>query len=157
MRFFFRRNARIISVSQTEVIDTDALLGLFFERDAHAAAAYRIMQQLAERNTTIIIPPTTLSEFALLASSKIGVQKTQEAVERLASKHFRTFTVTPQVTHEAVALYQKQTSKEESLFDCFVMVTAQHETADCIFSFDKGYTKNGFVLIEDFFRQHEKE
>ncbi len=135
----------------TTVVDTDALLGLFVVQDVHHVVARQIMQELAKRKAALVIPPTTLSEFALLASSRIGMQQTREAVSTLASPQFRTFEITPEVTSEAVGLYQKQTSKEESLFDCFVMVAAKSEQADCIFSFDKGYKRNGFVLIRDFF------
>jgi predicted nucleic acid-binding protein len=53
----------------------------------------------------------------------------------------------------ATQFFYQQRTKEESLCDCFVMALAKKVQADCIFSFDQGYTKNGFVLIEDFIEQ----
>jgi hypothetical protein len=56
------------------------------------------------------------------------------------------YPISDDITHNAVSFYKTQTSKKESLFDCYVMAAAKKLAADCIFSFDKGYVKNGFVL-----------
>jgi predicted nucleic acid-binding protein len=137
----------------TTAIDTDTLLGLFMPHDVHHKTVQQILDRLADQQCALVIPPTTLGEFALLASSRIGMNQTHAAVEILTSDHFQPFAITPNITYEAATLYRQQTSKEESLFDCFVMVTAKRLEADCIFSFDHGFTKNGFVLIEDFLEQ----
>ena len=134
----------------TTIIDTDVLLGLFLPYDVHHENATAILGKLRQLHCTILISPTTLGEFALLASSRIGRQQTQAAVGLLTSNQFRTLAITPQIAHEAAALYQKQTSKEESLFDCFLMILATQSHVDCICAFDRGYTKKGFTLVGDF-------
>lgn len=133
----------------TTVIDTDALLGLFNPVDVHHRRTLVLMERLKERSCEIVILPTTLGEFALLATSRITLSRTQAAVQVLSSPDFRLYDVNTTLTEEAVRIYQAQTSKEESLFDCLVMAAAKASQADCIFSFDRGYRKNGFSLIED--------
>ena len=128
------------------IVDTDALLGLFNAIDALHKSAAMLAEKLTEERANIFLLPTTLAEFALLASSRVGVQQTKTAIDHLTQSGYIPVDVTEELTKEAVSLYQKQTSKEESLFDCYVMVAARKITADYIFSFDGGYTKNGFSL-----------
>lgn len=135
------------------VIDTDALLALFNSSDSLHKKASGLLLQLSKKKGVTFILPTTLSEFALLASSRIGAYETRQIVHQLISKGYLSIDITDKITKEAVELYQKQTSKEESLFDCYAMVGANYIKADCIFSFDEGYTKNGFVLIADYFKK----
>lgn len=129
------------------IVDTDALLGLFNTNDSLHRLSVLTAKKIATKKANIFILPTTLCEFALLASSRIGFKETQKAVELLAGSDYLTVELTEKETKEAVSLYHKQTSKEESLFDCFVMVAAKRIGADGIFSFDKGYVKNGLNLV----------
>lgn len=131
------------------IVDTDALLGLFFQEDPHTEEVKALAEKLAEREVEYWVLTTTLGEFALLASSKIGVVQTKEALKQLREMSYGVVGVDDELMNEACELYYKQTSKEESLFDCCVMAAAKKVGADCIFSFDKGYKKNGFKLAED--------
>ena len=131
------------------IIDTDALLGIFNPKDPHNKASVVLLDKLLQRDDEIFLLSTTLAEFALLASSRIGIRETKKSIKRIMASDYSTLNITEEVTAKAVELYFKQTSKEESLFDCYVMVAAWKISADYIFSFDKGYEKNGFVLAKD--------
>lgn len=131
------------------IVDTDVLLGLYNSGDIHHSEAVELAKKVLEKKMNIFILPTTLGEFALLASSKIGKRDSQKAISHLMNSDFLTTDITLELTKEAIELYEKQTSKEESLFDCFIMATAKKLFCDGIFSFDKGYRKNGFKLIEE--------
>lgn len=135
------------------VIDTDALLGIAYAQDAHYTQATSILAAFVRGNAQIIVLPTTMCEFSLLATSRIGMAKTKEVVKTLMSGKYTILPITDALVRHAFDLYLRQTSKEESLFDCYNMVIATMFHADCIFSFDRGYTKNGFVLAEDFFKK----
>ncbi len=129
------------------IIDTDALLGLSNINDVHHGRATTLLRKLRDEDATIFLLHTTLGEFALLASSRIGVKETKNALKRLTNGGFVFIDINESLTKEAVLLYQNQTSKEESLFDCYIMVAAKKIAADAIFSFDKGYEKNTFTLV----------
>lgn len=137
------------------IVDTDVLVGLFDKNDALHSRAKKVVQQLAEMKIDIAILPTTLGEFVTLSTIRMGRHKTQTAASELLRSDFIQLETTPELTRNAVTLYLKQTSKEESLFDCYNMVAAQRYHADCIFSFDRGYTKNGFVLAQDFVKKNQ--
>jgi len=137
----------------TIVIDTDALVGLANADDSHHTQALRLAEELITRQASIHILPTTLAEFALVATTKIGLARSQKAAHHVRAR-YALMDVQGDITDEALNLYAKQTSKENSLFDCYVMIAAKRLSADCIFSFDGGYTQNGFTLIEEFLATH---
>lgn len=129
------------------IVDTDALLGLFNTNDASHLKAVALAKLALQRGINFFILPTTLCEFALLASSRIGAKQAQQAVSILTASDYLGIDINEEMTKEAVKLYGQQTSKEESLFDCFVMIAAKKIRADFILSFDKGYIKRGFTLL----------
>jgi predicted nucleic acid-binding protein len=132
----------------TVLVDTDALIGLADVADGHYEQSTRLAHALLQRQATIFILPTTLAEFALVASGKIGMRATQQIVAVLI-RSYTGVDIDQTLVAGAKARYDVQTSKEHSLFDCFVMEAAQRLAADCIFSYDKGYRQNGFTLVED--------
>src|SRR6266545_96948 len=132
----------------TVLVDTDALIGLADVADRHYEQSTRLAHALIQRQATIFILPTTLAEFALVASGKIGMRATQLIVDVLL-RSYTGVDIDQTVVAGAKTRYAVQTSKEHSLFDCFVMEAAQRLAADCIFSYDKGYRQNGFTLIQD--------
>lgn len=135
------------------IVDTDALLGIANIKDKHHHKATTLAQKFEKIAIDIIILPTVLGEFSLLATSRIGVDQTKKFVRYIMEQPFIKVSIDEEFTNEAVNLYQKQTSKEESLFDCYVMIAARKYHADCILSFDTGYSKNGFLLAGDFANQ----
>ena len=132
------------------VLDTDGLLGLFNPLDNQADRAVELAERLADAGAEFWVLPTTLAEFALLASSRVGVDRTKSALRQIEEMCFGVLDVNRPLLREAMKLYDKQTSKEESLFDCLVMVGAESVGAQYIFSFDLGYKKNGYQLASDF-------
>lgn len=131
----------------TVVVDTDALLALADVHDAHHAHAQELTHKLIEKDAVIVLAPTTLSEFALLCAKRIGIGVAKRLVQGML-EDYTVFELDYALLVEASQLYDKQTSLAESLFDCVVMAVARKIKADAIFSFDKGYVKNGFTLID---------
>src|SRR5581483_4772580 len=113
--------------------------------DALHERATEISLKLIDQGVGTAILNTTLGEFALLAASKIGRKQAQRAVKELLDADTELLDITPAITKHAVALYQQQTSKDESLFDCYVMAAAKTYNIPFIFSFDKGYKKNSYI------------
>jgi predicted nucleic acid-binding protein len=132
----------------TIIVDTDTLIGLTIATDVHHVRVVELYNSLPP-DTTFYVLSDTLCEFATLSTIKVGREKTQRAVTDIVNSHVL-ITLEPNIAFDAVQLYQKQTSKGNSLFDCAVMSAATSHKTDCIFSFDKGYKQNGFVLLEDF-------
>ena len=124
------------------IIDSDALLALINSKDSLHERAKALLIELHTQGAELILLPTTLSEFALIATNRVGQNQTKAVVEVWTERaNHQVIEVDKELTSFAVKLFQKQTSKEESLFDCFVMAAASRYKYDAIFSFDKGYLK----------------
>jgi predicted nucleic acid-binding protein len=137
----------------TTIVDTDVLIGLVDEKDALHQRSVAAVEELTSRQALVFLLPTTISEFATLATIKIGFARAKEMTNFILLQGYRLVEVSERITNDANTLYQKQQSKENSLFDCFTMTAAQNLSIDCILSFDKGYRQNGFLIVEDYLRQ----
>lgn len=125
------------------IVDTDALLALINSHDSLHAEAKALLTAMFAQESQLFLLPTTLAEFSLIAASRVGLNQTKAVVEVWTTgTNHQMIEVDKDLIDSAVKLFQKQTSKEESLFDCFVMAAASKYKYDAIFSFDKGYLKN---------------
>lgn len=124
------------------LVDTDALVALTNRNDSLHSQTKALLIELHTQGAKLFLLPTTLSEFALISTSRIGLKQTKAIVDvwTTGSSH-KILTINNELTTAALKIYEKQTSKEESLFDCYVMAAAKLQIMDAIFSFDKGYQK----------------
>lgn len=134
------------------IVDTDAMLALADAKDILHNKAKKLLITLLDKNVQFYILPTTLSEFALIASHRIGLEQTKAVVAVWSQgAGNEMLEVDKDLSQAALTKYSQQTSKEESLFDCYIMAAADKFRANFIFSFDKGYKKtiNKYMLAED--------
>lgn len=132
------------------IVDTDVLFGITDPRDSLYRRTQATLSFFAQHNADFMLLPTTLGEFVSLSTIKLGRSETQAAVSEILRSGYLPVDLPATMVQDAAKIYFQQTSKEESLFDCYVMAAAKQYKADCIFSFDRGYIKNGFVIAEDF-------
>ncbi|MBU1031813.1 PIN domain-containing protein [Patescibacteria group bacterium] len=124
------------------IVDTDALLALINSADSLHAKAKALLAAMFTQEVQLFLLPTTLSEFSLIAASRVGLNQTKAVVEIFTEgTNHQMIEIDKELINSAVKLFRKQTSKEESLFDSFVMAATVRYTYDAIFSFDKGYLK----------------
>lgn len=125
------------------IVDTDALLALINSHDSLHTEAKALLAAMFAQKSQLFILPTTLAEFSLIAANRVGLNQTKAVAEVwTAGANHQMIEIDKELIVSAVKLFRKQTSKEESLFDCFVMAAAARYGYDAIFSFDKGYLKN---------------
>ncbi len=133
------------------IIDSDALLGLFDITDIRNKEAQRLLEELKRQQINTLVLPTTLTEFTALFAYKINMKAAQQATDEIIDFGMSIIEISEELTMQAIAIYKKQGSRKETLFDCFIMAAAKKLEIRYIFSFDKGYKKqkNGFSLISD--------
>src|SRR6266542_5732622 len=65
------------------VLDTDALLAIADVNDALHLRATALAKKLSALNANVLLSPTTLAEFAMVATHHIGFPQTKKAVDTL--------------------------------------------------------------------------
>lgn len=141
-------NKRIISI-----IDCDILIALVNEKDENHNKAVLLHQQLIQKKVETIILPTTICELATLITLRIGSDVAHKTINAIVRSKIQIVEISIDLHELALDYYRRQKSKEESLFDCYIMAAANKMNISYIYSFDKGYRKtaNGFKLISDYF------
>ena len=138
--------------SLTIIGDSDGLIALLNNQDAHAPKALRHIQQLSTRNATIIYPITTLIETTTTLQRRL---KKPELAQQLVRLFFeQALTIEPvdeTILKSALTFFNPKGSKKNTLFDAIVAAVAQKYHADAIFSFDTWYHHQGFSLLGDVF------
>ena len=144
------RSQQTSNVFMTTIVDTDAIFAITNPKDALHERAKRMLARTGA--ATIILSPTTIIELSLTVTRELGSEQAKKVIQHITSGTMRIDMIDAQDVHAATALYYTQGRVGNSLADCFVMTLAKRLRVDCIFSFDKGYSENGFVLIEEFLR-----
>jgi predicted nucleic acid-binding protein len=136
---------------KTVVVDADGLIALFSKDDAHAEKAILLLQELAREEAKILYPSTTLVEAATTLQRKLHQpQLAAQIADLVKAKQFPIESVSEETFSVAVTYFKPtETSKHNTLFDAVVAAVAKKTNADAIFSFDKWYTKQGFVLVAE--------
>lgn len=143
----------ISNVFMISIVDTDALIGLAKPDDPLHTRAENIQKRLRDASARFVLSPTTLVEFSLVGLQRLGVSGVKQTLAVILRSDSIVESVSDGDTRAAFMLYEKQMTKDNSFCYCVVMALATRLHADCIFSFDRGYTKNGFTLAEDFFKK----
>ena len=131
----------------TIVVDSDALIGLFYDQDAHAQEALEIAQKLQSLNAKLIYPATTIIETVTTLQRKL---QRPDVVKQIMALVERTpliiEPVDTTILAEVLVLFDPDGSKKNTLFDAVVAAIAAKVSAKAIFSFDGWYEKQGFTL-----------
>lgn len=135
------------------IVDTDALIGLTSPTDPLHERSKNVAVFLRQREAHLIVSPTTLAEFSLVGLKRLGLKRMKSALASFMEGIVIVETIGSDHVRAARELLETQQSIDHSFCDCCIMVLAKQLNADCIFSFDHGYTKNGFTIAEDFIKK----
>ena len=131
----------------TIVVDSDALIGLFYDQDAHAQEALDIAQKLQSLNAKLIYPATTIIETVTTLQRKLQRPDVGKQIMALVGRTPLIIEpVDSTILAEALGLFDPDGSKKNTLFDAVVAAIAAKVSAKAIFSFDGWYEKQGFTL-----------
>lgn len=135
---------------KTVVVDSDGLVALLYQRDAHAPAAEQILQTLIEQQARLLYPATVLIETATLFQLRLQQPAIAgQLVALIRESNLEVTPVGPELLQDALAVFRPQAgSKHHTLFDAVVAATAKAYYADAIFSFDGWYHTQGFILAQ---------
>jgi predicted nucleic acid-binding protein len=78
----------------------------------------------------------------------VGVAAARKVLGGLLASGYEIIPVDESLLRTAQKYFERQKSWRETMFDCVNMAVAEVYEVEAIFSFDKGYKKNGFKLLE---------
>lgn len=134
------------------IADTDAIIAQISPEDLHHKQVESLAKLLTKLQALIIFPATTVAEAATTLQRKYSNPLLAAAVlDTFADPKMIVENVDQEIIREAKKLFDPDTSKHNTFFDCIVAAVAKKHHADAIFSFDGWYTKLGFKLVSDLF------
>lgn len=136
------------------LVDADAFFALSNECDANHQKAQRILSELLLHSVVFCVSNYAFAETVSVLSRKISRNAALAFIQRVKNGRsplqFRW--VDEELELLAIGIFEKQTSKNVSFFDCANMAIMKMDECDAIFSFDAIYHKNGFQTAEEFLK-----
>jgi predicted nucleic acid-binding protein len=89
------------------------------------------------------------SEVATVVSQRVGHREAIDFIDTITSPEYYIDMkrVSQELEREAIEIFKRQTSKNVSFVDCTNMAVMTALKMRDVFSFDGGYTSNGFNLL----------
>lgn len=130
-------------------VDSDALIGLVLPQDPHHQNARTILDKLQESKEELVTSWESIDEVATKLSMFHNKQVARDFLVYIyGSSHMTIQFVGSALSREAIAIFNKQTSKNVSLTDCANIAICRSMRITSVFSFDLHYKKNGLTLLE---------
>jgi uncharacterized protein len=122
------------------LIDSDAFVGLLYEKDAHHKRATELFEELEKQKMILVTTNYIVAETATVLSNRQGQALARaflKAVKRIPMIH-----INEDLHQQSLALFEKQTKRGTSVVDCSNVVVMRRFGIPQIFSFDKVYAKD---------------
>ena len=131
----------------TLVIDTDVFFASLVQTDAHHHKIPSLYKKLS-KEATIYVSDLILAETATLLKRRISKDLANNFLQKFEGESFIVVYQNEKLLRLAKEYFLRQNSKDVTFFDCANMAIAESYQVEAIFSFDKGYERNGFRLLK---------
>jgi len=132
------------------IVDADAIVAQAYPDDSNHQTAINISNKLTELNAKVIYPATAITEAITVLQGRLNSGATAYGTAvTFTEPGVQIAEVKQETLRVAIKYFSPNTSKKNTLFDCIVAAVAEENKADAIFSFDKFYKKQGFILAGD--------
>ncbi len=145
------------NTSPIVIIDSDALIAILNKEDALFDRATETIEYLAARNAQIIYPVTTLTETITTLIRKLNQPSiAAKLVRQTSNGNLLVAPADDTLLIEALSIFNPTASKQRTIFDAMVAVTAKKLNTAYIFSFDSWYTQLGYTLASSLVETQKK-
>ena len=146
-------NTRGINQPLIAVGDTDGLIAVLSEEDAGHNKAVSTVAKLLQHDAQTVFPLTTIIETVTTLRRKLNrADLAEKVVSRIMDGTLSIENVDTDMLNEALKVFDPKRSKQNTLFDAIVVVTAKKLNTKIIFSTDNWYEKLGFTLAANLFQ-----
>lgn len=133
--------------------DTDGLIAILHEEDINHQQAVQTVAKLLQHDAQTVFPLTTITEAITTLRRKLNKPDlAAKIVARITDGQLSIENVDLDMLNEALKVFDPGSSKQNTLFDALVVATAKKLNTKVIFSTDDWYSKLGFTLAVNLFR-----
>jgi len=133
-------------------IDADAFVALYNPIDSNHLKAVECFEIIEKRNLSLFTSELVLMEVSTVLTNKakeLSKDRIQKIIFDLSNSDLTVLRLESHIYRKAVDKLHLQTTRNINIFDCYHMTQVLIEGIGVIFSFDKGYKKNKFILLSD--------
>lgn len=133
--------------------DTDGLIAILHEEDLHHRQAVATVSRLLAHNAQTVFTLTTITETITTLIRKLKQPDlAARVVERITSGALTIENTDIEMLNVALKVFDPKGSKKKTIFDAIVVACAKKLDTNVIFSTDDWYSKLGFTLAVDLFK-----
>jgi len=120
-----------------KLADSDFLVGLFSEQDAHHGRAVDILKNEMESGSSLFVTNLVLQETATVLAHRVGMDAVRLFYEKLPKLQWKIMRVDEKTEDLSWSILIKQTKKGCSFVDCANLAVIELNKFTGILSFDK--------------------
>lgn len=136
--------------------DTDGLIAILHEEDLHHKQAVATVSKLLAHEAQTVFPLTTITETVTTLIRKLKQPDlAAQVVERITSGALTIENTDTEMLNAALKVFDPKSSKKNTIFDAIVVACAKKLDTNVIFSTDDWYSKLGFTLAVNLFKDED--
>lgn len=132
------------------ITDADALVALALEEDINHIKTKELLIQLISRNAIIVTPISAFAEAVTVLKWRLQKPElSQDLIDQCKKGKLPVVGIDNDVNTIALDFFKSNDSKSNTYFDAIIAAFAKKYNATAIFSLDKWYKKQGYMLAEE--------
>lgn len=138
-------------MNEIVLLDSDALIALINKEDDLHKKALKIQDKLTKLGSIFVISRYIIAETATFLTLRINRKIAVRFLKDLESQEILIIDSNEELEKLTKEFFFKQKSHQVTYFDCANMAILSYYHWKTIFSFDKHYKQNNFLLAEDIY------
>jgi len=124
------------------LVDSDFLVGLFREGDAHHLNSLNLLKKETRAGSGLFVSNLVLFETATVLAHRVNMDAVRLFYNRLPKLKLKQISIDEGLENKSWEIFLKQTKKGCSFVDCSNLAAVEIYKFDGILSFDKFYPKS---------------
>lgn len=131
------------------LLDSDTLIALINKEDELHQRTLKVQDKLTKLGSIFVISKYIIAETATFLTLRINKKMANRFLKDLESQEILIINTDEELEKLTKKFFFKQKSRQVTYFDCANMAILKRYRWRTIFSFDKHYQQNNFLLAED--------
>lgn len=136
-------------MNEVVLLDSDGLIALINKEDELHRKALKIQNKLTKLGAIFVISRYIIAETATFLTLRISKKTANRFLKDLEGQEILIIDTNDELEKLTKKFFFKQKSRQVTYFDCTNMAILTRYHWKTIFSFDKHYRQNNFLLAED--------